>query len=283
VARREKKVKDLSAVYTDPKSDSAGSSAVAKLELQRLKPAGSDGLMSRLPLAQGKKPRPPQIELSPERVFEEKLRQIIASGDRVLDAGCGTGKFFGMDFARKIGCQLVGVDLRQDLGANSEIDFGVRAELNRLPFSDGSFDVVNCRLVIEHVNFPDTVLKEFYRVLKPGGRLAIFTPNLLHYFGAAASLTPHWFHVWFNSRVRGFSDEDIFPTRYRANTRRRLGKLFLKSGFNRADINMVEGEPSVLAFNSLLHGVGLAYERLANRYDFLSNFRLNIIAVAYKD
>jgi ubiquinone/menaquinone biosynthesis C-methylase UbiE len=284
VARRKKKVKDLSAVYTDPKSDSAASSAGAKPELQRLKPAGSDGLMSRLPLTvHGKKPRPPQIELSPERVFEEKLRRIIAPGDRVLDAGCGTGKFFGMDFAREIGCQLVGIDLRQDLSANSEIDFGVRAELNRLPFSDGSFDVVNCRLVIEHVDFPDTVLKEFYRVLKPGGRLAIFTPNLLHYFGAAASLTPHWFHVWFNSRVRGFDEHDIFPTRYRANTRRRLRKLFLKSGFSRADISMVEGAPSVLTFNSLLHGMGLAYERLVNRYDFLSSFRLNIIAVAYKD
>ena len=267
-----------------PKTDSGASSAVAKPELQRLKPTGSDGLMSRLAFAaQAEKPRRTNAGLSPERVFEEKLRQIIAPGDRVLDAGCGTGKFFGMDFAREIGCQLVGIDLRQDLSANSEIDFGVRAELNRLPFSDGSFDVVNCRLVIEHVDFPDTVLKEFYRVLKPGGRLAIFTPNLLHYFGAAASLTPHWFHVWFNSRVRGFSEEDVFPTRYRANTRRQLRKLFLKSGFGRADISMVEGAPSVLAFNSLLHRMGLAYGRLVNRYDFLSNFRLNIIAVAYKN
>jgi SAM-dependent methyltransferase len=284
VARSEKKVKDSEAVDADLKQDSAAGRAVAKPELQRLKPTGSDGLMSQLPFAtQSKKPRPAQIELSPENIFEEKLRQIIAPGDRVLDAGCGTGKFFGMDFAREVGCQLVGVDLRRDLSANSEIDFGARAELNRLPFSDGSFDVVNCRLVIEHVDFPDTVLKEFYRVLKPGGRLAIFTPNLLHYFGAAASLTPHWFHVWFNSRVRGFSDEDIFPTRYRANTRRRLGKLFLKSGFSRADISLAEGAPSVLAFNSLLHGMGLVYERLVNQYDFLSNFRLNIIAVAYKN
>jgi ubiquinone/menaquinone biosynthesis C-methylase UbiE len=229
------------------------------------------------------KPRRANARFSPEKVFEEKLRQIIGPGDRVLDAGCGTGKFFGMDFAREIGCQLVGVDLRRDLRANSEIDFGVRAELNCLPFSDGSFDVVNCRLVIEHVDFPDAVLKEFYRVLKPGGRLAIFTPNLMHYFGAAARLTPHWFHVWFNSRVRGFSDKDIFPTRYRANTRRRLRKLFLRSGFDRADISMVEGAPSVLEFNSLLHGMGLTYERLVNRYDLLSNFRLNIIAVAYKN
>jgi SAM-dependent methyltransferase len=284
VARSEKKVKDLSAVYIDSKNGSAASSAVAKTELQRLKRTDSLGTTSWRPFAaQAEKPRRKNARLSPERVFEERLRRIIAPGDRVLDAGCGTGKFFGMDFAREIGCQLVGIDLRQDLGANSEIDFGVRAELNRLPFADGSFDVVNCRLVIEHVDFPDTVLKEFYRVLKPGGRLAIFTPNLLHYFGAAASLTPHWFHVWFNSRVRGFSEEDIFPTRYRANTRRRLGKLFPKSGFNRADISMVEGDPGVLEFNSLLHGMGLVYERLVNRYDFLSNFRLNIIAVAYKD
>jgi SAM-dependent methyltransferase len=284
LAQSEKEVKDLNAVDANLKHDPAAASVRARLELQRLKPTDSAGLMSRLSFAaQGKKPRPTKIKLSPESVFETKLEQITASGDRILDAGCGTGKFCGMEFARKARCQLVGIDLREDLNANSEMDFRVRSELNRLPFSDGSFDVVNCRLVIEHVDFPDAVLKEFYRVLKPGGRLAIFTPNLLHYFGAAANLTPHWFHVWFNSRVRGFDNDDIFPTRYRANTRRRLRKLFLRSGFSRAEISMVEGAPSVLAFNSLLHGMGLAYERLVNRYDFLSNFRLNIIAVAYKN
>jgi SAM-dependent methyltransferase len=221
--------------------------------------------------------------LSPENIFEAKLKEVVSAGDRILDAGCGTGKFFGMEFAKNAGCRLVGIDLRENLNLNSEIHFGVRAQLGHLPFSDGSFDVVNCRLVIEHVEFPDAVLKEFYRVLKPGGRLAIFTPNLLHYFGAAASLTPHWFHVWFNSRVRGFDDADIFPTRYRANTRHRLRKLFLKSGFTGAEISMVEGSPNVLTFNSFLHRMGLSYERLVNRYDFLSGFRLNIIAVAYKN
>jgi ubiquinone/menaquinone biosynthesis C-methylase UbiE len=220
--------------------------------------------------------------LSPENVFAEKVREVITPGDRVLDAGCGTGKFFGFDFARAAGCRMVGTDVRQDVKGNTEMDFCVRSELNRLPFSDASFDVVNCRLVIEHVHAPDVVLKEFYRVLKPGGRLAIFTPNLLHYFGAAARLTPHWFHVWFNRRVRGFDQEDIFPTRYRANTRRRLRRLALEAGFSRAEITLTEGAPSVLEFNPLLHRMGLGYERLVNRYDFLSDFRLNIVAVAYK-
>jgi SAM-dependent methyltransferase len=219
---------------------------------------------------------------SPEDFFEDRLRQIIRPADRVLDAGCGTGKYFRFDFARESGCKVVGTDLREDMKTNSEMDFRVRSELNRLPFSDASFDVVNCRLVIEHVGAPGDVLKEFHRVLRPGGRLAIFTPNLLHYFGAAASLTPHWFHVWFNSRVRGFDRDDIFPTHYRANTRGRLQAQFQDSGFTRADITLVEGAPNVLAFNSLLHRMGLTYEYLVNRYDFLSAFRLNIIAVAYK-
>lgn len=221
-------------------------------------------------------------KLSPENVFAEKLRKIILPGERVLDAGCGTGKFFSFDFAKKAGCRLVGTDAREDINSNSEMDFCVRAKLNALPFADASFDVVNCRLVIEHVDFPDSVLKEFYRVLKPDGRLAILTPNLLHYFGAAAKLTPHWFHVWFNSRVRGFDENDIFPTRYRANTRPRLRRLFTESGFSRTDITLVEADPGVLAFNPLLHLIGLAYAGLVSRYEFLSEFSLNIIAVAYK-
>lgn len=226
-------------------------------------------------------PRPAAHD-SPEEYFQQRLEQIVRPGDRILDAGCGAGKFSRMDFAKEIGCHLTGVDLQEALGRNQQMDSRVRADLKRLPFSDKSFDVVNCRLVIEHLDAPQAALDEFHRVLAPGGRLAIFTPNLLHYFGAAATLTPHRFHIWFNRRVRGFDDSDIFPTYYRANTRRRLRALLLKSGFARADVTLVEGAPSVLAFNSLLHRVGIGYERLVKRFDLLSAFRLNIIAIAHK-
>jgi SAM-dependent methyltransferase len=227
-------------------------------------------------------PRPAAAHEAPEDYFQRRLEGIVHPGERLLDAGCGAGKYYRMDFARDIGCQVTGVDLEEALSRNRQMDFRVRADLKQLPFSDDSFDVVNCRLVIEHADRPETVLHEFHRVLAPGGRLAIFTPNLLHYFGAAARLTPHWFHMWFNSRVRGFDGADVFPTYYRANTRRHLRALLLNSGFANAEVTLVEGAPNVLAFNSLLHRLGIGYERLVKRFDFLSAFRLNIIAIAYK-
>jgi hypothetical protein len=115
--------------------------------------------------------------------------------------------------------------------------------------------------------------------------LALFTTNLLHYYGAVARATPQWFHVWFNCRVRNFQATDIFPTYYRANTRRRIHKLLRDAGFcdPTIQISLVEGSPSVLEFNFLLHGLGRAYERVVKRFETLDSFRMNLIAMARKD
>jgi SAM-dependent methyltransferase len=224
----------------------------------------------------------PSAKRAPEEVFEECLQQIISPGDFVLDAGCGAGKFFRADFAKRTPCRLLGIDLQPSIGVNDKLDLRARADVRFLPFAGNSVDVVICRWVVEHLRKPELALREFHRVLKPSGSLALFTPNLLHYYGAAASLTPHWFHVWFNRRARGFEETDIFPTYYRANTRRRLHLLLTSAGFRRLELTLVEGGPSALEFNRLLHGAGRLYEKAVNRFDWLSSFRMNLIAIAHK-
>jgi ubiquinone/menaquinone biosynthesis C-methylase UbiE len=75
---------------------------------------------------------------NPEQYFQQRLEQMIRPGDRILDAGCGAGKFFSLEFTREAGCRLFGVDIEEHLKINSRADFRARADLKNLPFLDGS-------------------------------------------------------------------------------------------------------------------------------------------------
>jgi SAM-dependent methyltransferase len=223
--------------------------------------------------------------VSPEEYFEQRFRDIVRPGDFVLDAGCGRGSYSIGTTSVTRGYRSVGLDNLENVRQNSVLDYRVCGNVNELPFVDGSFDVVYGRWLVEHLKNPELALKEFHRVLKSGGRLALFTTNLLHYYGAVARVTPQWFHVWFNCRVRKFEEVDIFRTYYRANTRWRVRKLLRDVGFSVSgiEISLVEGSSSVLGFNFVLHGLGRTYEHMVKRFERLDSFRMNLIAIARKE
>lgn len=112
-----------------------------------------------------------------------KWRFAPASGDRVLDIGCGSGVF--SNEMREAGARVVAVDANpaaaayaQKTFANSKLTI-IRALMDELPFAPASFDRAVCLEVIEHV-YPDQVralLRDLYQVLKPDGRLLLTTPN----------------------------------------------------------------------------------------------------------
>jgi SAM-dependent methyltransferase len=104
----------------------------------------------------------------------------LHDGDRVLDCGCGMGVYMMM-MRRLRDVQIVGVD--GDVGrlewAERE---GVAARLSRvdihkLPFADNSFDKVLMTEVLEHLAEDRVALREVFRVLKPGGTLALSVPH----------------------------------------------------------------------------------------------------------
>lgn len=109
---------------------------------------------------------------------------------RVLDLGCGEGRHALATYWLTPAQQVVGVDINEkDLrtaasrkGHFPQPDTESRCEFLladglRLPFQDHQFDVVICSEVLEHIPDYDLMLQEAYRVLAPGGTLAVSVPR----------------------------------------------------------------------------------------------------------
>jgi len=119
------------------------------------------------------------------RRFREVLeRAEIAPGQRVLDLGCGWA--YGTHWARERGARVTGIDLGMDqlrwahthLPRASGLGL-THANARALPFRDATFERAISVEMMEHVYRPDraAVFGEIARVLKPGGRVALSTPN----------------------------------------------------------------------------------------------------------
>jgi SAM-dependent methyltransferase len=98
---------------------------------------------------------------------------------RILDVGCATGEFLAA--ARARGWQPHGVDISPIAAARAVELTGGQVHVGTLetaPFPPGSFDAVTLWGVIEHVQWPRAYLTAVARLLRPGGRLGLTTPNV---------------------------------------------------------------------------------------------------------
>jgi SAM-dependent methyltransferase len=97
---------------------------------------------------------------------------------RVLDIGCATGALLTM--LKNRGWTVTGVELsgpQAEYCKHRGLDVR-RGTLEECSFSAASFDVVLASHLIEHLNYPDSFVREVRRILKPGGRFYVTTPNI---------------------------------------------------------------------------------------------------------
>jgi 2-polyprenyl-3-methyl-5-hydroxy-6-metoxy-1,4-benzoquinol methylase len=170
------------------------------------------------------------------------------------------------------------MDLTSDVAQNPNVDRPLRANLTALPFASETFDLIICKHVLEHLEEPESAFRELARVLRPRGRLLVLTPNRFHYVPLLASLLPHHLHRLV-ARGRGLPPRQVHPTLYRANTPRRLRRLARQAGLRVAVLRLFETPPVYLAFHPLAFTLGVAYERLVNRFEALVPLRVNMLAV----
>lgn len=155
----------------------------------------------------------------------------IDSAGRVLDMGCGTG-IAARTIARREACSglVTGIDLSPylaeaatRLAAAEGLDGQTRfraGDSQSLELPDGGFDAVVAHTLVSHVNDPRAVVQEAARVVKPGGRVAIFD-------GDYASLT-------FDQAdpVKGKKDDEALLNALVANPRvmRQMPRLMRETG-----------------------------------------------------
>src|SRR5215212_7470651 len=127
-------------------------------------------------------------ELLGDRIPADHSRPVLADDyaarlrpRRVMDLGCGAGD--SVDLFRSVDPEVdwVGADIE----ASAEVATRTREDAEfvtfdgrRLPFEDGSFELVYCKQVLEHVEHPRELVAEAARVLRPGGHLAGSTSQL---------------------------------------------------------------------------------------------------------
>lgn len=112
-----------------------------------------------------------------------RYQQIVGliprkKNQKILDVGCGDGALLGL-ISRKTNASLYGVDSNQaslNYAATKVKAKFVFSQAEKLLFKDKFFDLVIAAEMIEHLLYPEIILAEIKRVLKPGGKLILTTP-----------------------------------------------------------------------------------------------------------
>src|SRR5262245_37416751 len=145
-----------------------------------------------------------------DQLFREQITERLEEGSVMLDLGAGSGIVSQMNF-KGIVVKVCGVDPDPRVMSNPYLDEARIGCGEAIPYPDITFDVVIACNVLEHLQNPEKVFTEIYRVLKPGWIFLIETPNKYHYMPLIARMTSHQFHEWYNS-MRGRVVEDTYYT-----------------------------------------------------------------------
>ena len=163
------------------------------------------------------------LDLPPGEAHESLLAVHGVLGERlpptklaIYEAGGGSTSFLPLDVLGR--AHVTGVDIDEDQIRNNDYaQETILGDVQSYRFAPGSFDLVICYNVIEHLPDVEAALLRFCESLKQGGLILIGAPNPNSLSGVVTKYSPHRFHVWFYRHVRGDTKAGLpgqapFPT-----------------------------------------------------------------------
>jgi len=219
-------------------------------------------------------------------LYEDVLKTHVKPESTWLDLGCGHQLLPTWRRNEEIQlidtCQLVvGLDYDfQSLQHHATVSRRVRGDIMRLPFAEQSFDLVTANMVVEHLDNPEEQFREVHRILKPGGKFIFHTPNAYGHFAALRKLTPSKLKDVLVPLLDGRAPEDVFPVRYRANTRSQIARIAGSAGFSVLKMKMIVSD-AITAVILPLAAIELLWIRLLMTAP-MRPLRTNIIAILQK-
>ena len=143
---------------------------------------------------------------------EDVIKLVTGRNLTILDVGCGSGVL-----AKKLssmGHQIDGITISQneyDVAKHFLVKTYIHNLENGLPAEMiySQYDYVICSHVLEHIVYPDKLLKDIYRVLKPGGFLIVALPNIMHYKSRLKLMIGDFVYedagIWDNTHVKWYT------------------------------------------------------------------------------
>jgi SAM-dependent methyltransferase len=160
---------------------------------------------------------------SPKSILQSQMYALLPQRDRplrVLEAGCGSESQIPLD----AGWHLTGIDVSErQLESNPLLDERVLGSLEEHRWPPGTFDIVICYDVIEHLPNPRAALANMVEGLADGGLLVLAFPNVRSVKGWVTKRTPYRAHVYFYRFIMGYgktrAEDNVFPTYLRPEIR----------------------------------------------------------------
>jgi SAM-dependent methyltransferase len=171
---------------------------------------------------------------TPDDFYEGLIAQLVGDGMAWLDVGGGRDVFpqnprLAETLARR--CRLVvGVDPSDNIEENCIVHQRVKTSIEEYQ-SDQTFDLATLRMVAEHLTQPTAAVAALARLVRPGGKVVVYTVNLWSPVALVAWLVPFHLHHALKNVLWRTSEKDSFPVAYQMNTRRQLEQRFSQGGF----------------------------------------------------